>query len=575
MKSLNSRVSTVGIFFASTVLLIGYLLSIRWNIYLPVPLFWLAIVLVIGTVVYQCFRFKLSSGYAAVVAAEFAVACVALHLIHQIPYYGLYGTDAYGDMASAQGILSSGFVMGAPEHITGYSPWPMIHILGAELSLVTDIDLFAVVKWFPSFMGAALVLLLYLLVRKAFRDEKAALLSALSFVFLQQYMLFGSLFIRETIALVLMICCLHLYFSARASPHPAACYALSVMCLAGTTFAHHFTSFTLALFLLVHFLVARIASLPALKKRYFPDGIVGQKVGVVFLILAIALPVAFWTTGGIQAPAGHPSIPGPIARLLEFLRNLFSPDRWGSGYADMFGLSFADIQTPRGIVLFFGFWFFIAVFGAILLRGLLPGRTLFPLEKYSYTIFLFACGLVGFLGLYVVPMTIFPDRLLTFGFLFGFPPLVIAVLHYRRRWLRSLGIGFLAAFMLFNVFWIDPTAWDARAEGMPAAPSQQDYALAGRFDFRYGEVAGHPNSVMAIYHVHNNHGWRVHRMDKVSLEAFDWVIVPRRWLELEMKRHDAPRTEIIAQLHRLMEEGSQESNKIYESDAVAAFKRMG
>ena len=610
MKPVNGRVSTVGIFFAATVLLIGYLLSIRWNIYLPVPLFWLAIVLMIGTIVYQCFRFKLSSGYAGVVLAEIAVACVALHLIYQVPYYGLRGFDVYIDMASAQGILPSGFVMGDQEHINTTGAWPMVHILGAELSLITGIELFAVVKWFPAFMGAGLVLLLFLLVRNAFKNEKAALFSTLLFSCLHQYILFGSLFIRETIAVLLMICCLYLYFSARSSPHPAACYALSVMCLAGTTFAHHFTSFMLALFLLVHFFVAHIASIPAVKKRYFPNGIVGQKVGIVFLSLALVLPVAFWASGGIQAPSvtnaaasapgettaivgedqvtiiaggeperqasdGHPSIPGPIAALLKFLRNLFSGYRWGDSYAALIGLNFGDILTLRGRVVFLGFWFFVAMFGAMLLFRLLPSQEGPRLEVYSFTLFLLTCGLAGVVALYGVRMDINPDRLLTFGFLFGIPALVIATLQYRRRWLRASGIAFLAAFMLFNVYWIEQTAWDARAEGLAAATTEQDYALARRFSFSYGTIAGHQNSVMAIYHLHRNMGTRLVAGSRVDLGTIDWVIVHKEFLELEMRSRDEPRTEMIAQLQQLAEDGCPSKNRIYESSALALFRRAG
>ena len=55
--------------------------------------------------------------------------------------------------------------MGDPQYIVGTSYFPVIHILGAQLSHVTGIELFNIVKWFPSLLDVALVLVLYLLIR--------------------------------------------------------------------------------------------------------------------------------------------------------------------------------------------------------------------------------------------------------------------------------------------------------------------------------------------------------------------------------------------------------------------------
>jgi hypothetical protein len=579
VKYLDSKASTVGIFFAAATLLILYLLSIRWHIHLSVALFWLAIVLMLGAIVYQSLKFKLSSGYAKVVLLEIAVTCLVFQLIYQIPFYGLRGTDTFLDMASAKGILSSGFIMGGPEYINVTSPWPMIHILGTDLSLITGIGLFAVVKWFPSFLGVALILLLYLLVRRIFKNEKVALLSALLFACLQNHILFGSLFIRETIALVLMMGCLYLYFSARSSTHPAAYYALSIMCFVGTILAHHFTSLMLFLFLLIHFLVTRAAGLSALKKRYFGGGIAGEKVGVVFLVLTLVFPVAYSMSGGIQPPAGITPGGGasatlPVGEMGSFLGILFKPGEWGPSYADIAGINVGSIQAIRGYIIFFGFWLFIAIFAAILLYRLLPRVRNSRLETYSFILFLFLCGLCAFLGLYYIPIPISPDRFLTFGFLFGFTPLVIAVLDFNRIWLRRIGMGVLIAFMLFNIYWIEPTAWSGTAEGVPAASSEQDYALANTFNFpNNATIVAHANVMMAIYDMHNNWGTPTYGWASVNnLSRFDWVIVQKQALRLEQKYHPGQETETMAEIERLMREGSPDRDMIYESNALAAFK---
>jgi hypothetical protein len=112
--------------------------------------------------------------------------------------------------------------------------------------------------------------------------------------------------------------------------------------------------------------------------------------------------------------------------------------------------------------------------------------------------------------------------------------------------------------MLFNIYMIETTAWDVRAEGVPVSPSLEDYALANTFNFSRGTIIGYPNTVLAIYDVHNNLGTTY--SGEVNLTRFDWVIIQKKGLELE------PRTETIAVLEHLAFECPAGYNKIYESD---------
>lgn len=565
MKHLNTKVSTVGIFFAATALLVFYLLSIRWLIYLSVTLFWVAVALMLGTITYQSLKIKLSPSYAKVVLLEIAVTCFVFHLICQIPYYGLRGSDAYGDMASARGILSSGFVMGVPQYITEYSYFPMIHVFGAMLSLITGIDLFSVVKWFPSFLDVALIPLLYLLVRSIFKEEKIALLSALLFACLQNHILLSSLFIRQTYALVLAVCCIYLYFSAKHSPHLATNYALSIMCLIGTVFAHHLTSFMLLIFLLIHVLVTKASKVPFLRRVYFGKTITGEKVTITFSLIAFVAPLAYWTY----------VVMSPLYTLVTFVRSVFTPSQWGvHTYAEIAGISGASIQTIRGYITFYGFYFFLFIFGLILLYGLLPRRAReakkHRVETYSFTLFLFLCGLVGFLSLYIVAPAAYPDRFLMFGWLFGFAPLVIAILKGKHKWLKRVGVFLLIAFMLFNIYMINPYDYNPRAEGVPVVTSKEDYALANTFNFSSGKIFGFQTPLMAIYDVHNNLG-TIFTLSEVNLTKFDWIIINKKELDLEKKYF--PGAETIVALERLATEGSADFNKIYESDNLLVFQK--
>jgi hypothetical protein len=567
MKYLNNKVFSVWIFLAATALLIFYLLSLRWHIYLSITFFWIAISIMLGTIIYQTLKIELSKSFTKVVLLEIVVTCVVFHLIYQIPFQGLVGVDAYKDMASAKSILSNGFVMDDPQYITRYSYFPIIHVFGSMLSLITSIDLFSIAKWFPSFLGVALILLLYLLIRSIFKKEKIALLSALLFACLQHQITFNSLFVRQTYALVLGVCCLYLYFSARNSPHPITNYALSILCLVGTVFAHDLTIFMLFIFLLIHFLVTKASEHPFLRKAFFVDNIVGEKVTITFLSIAFAVTFTYWTY----------VVTTPLYTLTGFVLDLLTSTLWGTRtYADASGISAASLRTTRQSIIFYGFHFFYLIFGLILLYGLIHRVKNRRVETYSSTLFLFLCGLVVVFSQYVVAGGVFPERFLMFAWLFGFAPLVVAISQGKHRLLKRIGILLLVAFMLYNIYTINPTVWDAKAEGIPTATSEEDYTLANAFDFSSGEIFGPQNSVMAIYDLYNNLGTVYYMANLLpperNITEFDWIIIQKKQLELEKNYYPELRSETIAALERLVTKCPIDYNKIYDSNNLLVFK---
>ncbi len=574
MNNTNRRVVAAGLFFANTVLLIAYLLAMRWHVHLPLALFWVAVILMIGTLVYQILKIRLSSGHTKLVLLEIAAICLVFHLIYQIPYYGIVGSDAYADMASAKSILFNGSILSDPLFTNDTSYFPMIHILGAQLSLVTDIDLFAVVKWFPSLLSIAIVPLLYLLVRNIFKEEKVALLSVLMFACLQHHILFSSLFIRETIALIFMVFCLLLTFSARYSKHSALYYTLAILCLGATVIAHHLTSFMLAVFLLIHFLVTKASDQSSMRKAYFGDNITGERVPGSLIFLAFVGPLVYWTF----------AVQFPLHDLASLIKDIFAPEMYGTNtMAETQEISRTSIQTTSGYLIFYGFYFFILAFGGILIYRLTIARkNNWQIEIYSFTLFLFLIGLIGLGSLYLVPARAYPDRFLAFGWLFGFPPLVLAILQFKRESFRICGTLLLISFMALNIFMIDHTAWDAGFEGVPPAPSKEDYVLAERFDFSTKELLGaehlvgaHRMNWMAIYDVHDadrEQYLNIFGSTNSHLAECAWVIVNKEALRLEQKWNPEPRTSTIAEMEQLVSQGSNDINKIFESNNLAVFK---
>ena len=568
MKHLRLKISTIGIFFAGSVLLLGYLLSIRYYFPLPVFIFWIAIGTMISTIFYQCLRIKLSPSWVKVILFEIVTASVLFHLIYQIPYYALRGWDAYMDMASAQGILNSNFILGDPEYVDDTSYWPMIHLLGVQSSLITNIELFDIVKWLPSFLSIAMVPLLYLLMKRVFKYQRVALLSVFLFVVLQHHILFGSLFVRETIALALAACCLYLYFSAEQSTQPRTYRALSFMCLMLVAVAHHLTSFMVLAFLLIHFIVTKVSEgafkIPTMKRIYSRNGLAGQNMIGIFLLVSFVSFFGYCAYVAIQ----------PLATLTTFGEDLTAVEQWGENtYAQSAGISAAAIQTIRGYIIFWGFYSLHLLLGLILVFMLLPiiARPR-RLETYSFTFFLFFCGLVGLISMFLVEGALFPDRYLMFGWMFACAPLVLAILKMRPRLIRPAGTSLLIVFMLFNIYMIESTAWDLKAseEEVPSAASEEDYALANTFEFSEGTMTAHQNNRVAIYHMDNYLS-----LDELSLPTdYDWIIVQKKSVELERKHYPDPRTEAIAELRELEQCGSASHDKIYESRNLAVFSDL-
>jgi hypothetical protein len=238
--------------------------------------------------------------------------------------------------------------------------------------------------------------------------------------------------------------------------------------------------------------------------------------------------------------------------------------------------SFSSITTIRGDIIFYGFYFLLAIFCLILLYGILPGRTNRRVETYSFTLFLLLCLTFAFLNLYLIPGAVGPDRFLTYGWLFGFPPLVLAILNAKRKNLQRIGVLLLVAFMLLNIFMIDPSYWNAASAQTPGrtAPTLEDYALANTFNFSAGKILGlDQNVVAAIYDVHNNLGTIVNPNAIINVTGFDWVIINKPELVIEKSQY--PNSKTIEVLEQLALESSPGWIRIYESNTILVIKFAG
>ena len=87
MNRFTNKAITVGIFFSAAALLVSYLLSMRWQVYLPSALFWVAITFMVGTITIQILSVKLSSPFVAIVLIEVVVTCFMFHMLSSVKKY--------------------------------------------------------------------------------------------------------------------------------------------------------------------------------------------------------------------------------------------------------------------------------------------------------------------------------------------------------------------------------------------------------------------------------------------------------------------------------------------------------
>jgi hypothetical protein len=565
LKCFNNTISTFGIFAAASITLLLYLLGMRYHAFLPVPVFFVSIVVMLGTIIYQGGFLKLERRLVYLILLEIMIANLLFHLIYQIPGYGLWGSDAYADFASMKGILDSGFVMGVPSYVQLTSYFPILHVLGAQFTLVTGIIPLEVAKWLPSIIHIALIPLLFLFIKQIFRNDKAALFGALLFACLQQSSLFDSFFIRETIAEILALGCVYFYWTAKSSGHPTVYRTLSMLLLVATVLAHHLTSVMLIVFLVIHFLVTYANKVRTLRSRYFPDGINGESLTLSLIILAVVLPLTYWVI----------EIMIPLRVLATFILDVITPATWGKGtYVDMTGMGFA-LPTLRYYVLVYGSYFCYIVFGLLMLVRIRPKEGSRHLEMYSFTLFLLLCGILGIVSFFFLPATVIGNRFITYGWLFAFGPLVVAITEYRNRWLVQSALGLVVIYIFINMFTIHPTEWNPGEPGSGATASLQDFKMAETFSFTQGNVLANLNDLTAIYYTQNvDIGTDVFSISNpIKIEDYSWIIINQKGLDEEGLYSQAT-LDAVSELRTLNKNGSTGYNLIFESSNLTIFKKI-
>lgn len=443
-------------------------------------LFWLPILIMLGVITYQIFFIKNN----IFVLFEIFIIYFLLHLVFQLGYYGLRGGDSYIDYNLLKTILNDKtFVLGQ-----GVDGWPMIHIFSSSFSLVTKVYPLLVAKFLPSLISSIIVLPFYLLIYNIYKDRKIALLSCLVFGTIPHFVSFEAGFVREIFAFFIMILFFYiLYISKKRNDYHLT--LLIFLLIPVIVFSHHFTSFMIIVLLGIYLVVSKLILYinrgdVNINKRL--SGIINIKM--VFLVVFIAV-IAYWVYHAVF--------------VVEYSSNILYE---GLGFREVTSTFAQQIQlntpivTIQGKILYYGFFFFYFLFSLILLISLMRRKNNHIIEDTSFTIFFFFCMFYAFLALYIIGSLLFPDRFLSFAWIFGIIPITSFILFLRKDLIKKVLITLLILFVIFNIYNIDPEIYTGKISSQDNIATEKEYIIAEQFNFPE-KYFGYVGAFSAIYDI--------------------------------------------------------------------------
>jgi len=450
-------------------------------------IFWVCILLFFAIIIYQIFYTNTSS---KIIILEIFLLYIFLHLIYQMGYIGLRGSDAYFDYRFLTTILSENrFKLGSGPHSVG--GWPMLHIFSAEIVFFTGIDPLPLAKFLPTFLASLMLYPLYLLASRIYNDGRFSLFTCLVFGTIPQFMRFDGLFVREVFALLMTIYFVYILHRFRESNDYRYTLMLSIV-LPVIVLAHHFTSVMLAILIVIYILIALISS------YWHKDSDRNVSRSPLFLLI----PAIF-----ILIVLGYiVSQPLTLSSINTIISNIFAHTD-APTLSEKLKLG-TPIVTIRGKILYYGFYFFNFLFAGILLVKILFHKYKKKIEELSFSVFFFFYGVYGFLSLYVIRL-LTPERLQTMAWMLGIIPLGAMFFFFRKDWHKKLFVIVLVLFMCYNIYNIEPPYRSREFQRIDNIAGYKEYIIAYTIQFpdnftlpdSHEKYYGYVGAVAAIYHV--------------------------------------------------------------------------
>lgn len=457
-------------------------------------IFWLSILLMFAIIIFQIFFIKNNT----FVLFEIFIVFLLLHIIYQIGYYGLRGSDSYIDYEFVKTILHNNhFIL-----TEGGTPsWPMLHIFTSELSMITKINPLIIAKFLPSFIASIIVMPIYLFSYNIYKDKKIALFSCVVFGTIPQFMNFEAAFVKEVFGIFIMVLFFYILYASKTRSD--YCFILlSIILIPVILFAHHFTSLIVVISLGIYIVASKVTPyfLNVVSKvfPYFHSKKTirfSGKINILTIFLVILVSIAtYWV---------YIKESGVIRNMiLQMFNDLVgNPNPNSVTYGATIQIT-APIITLSGKIIFYGFLFFHFLAAVILFIKMMVIRNLQKIEDLTFTIVFYFCLAYGFLALYTMgSLQLFPDRILTFAWIFGIIPLCGLLVNLRKNILKKILVFILISFIVFNLYNIELEYYtDNIRDAGSSFATEEEYLIAQKINFP--EIYyGYYGVVAAIYDV--------------------------------------------------------------------------
>lgn len=412
----------------------SFLSGVRLN-FIP---FWLAIPGIFAPIVYQIYRFSLTSSTKFLILFEIALIVLFLNLVQIMLWHNLLttGGDAYVNLIAIDSIKTYGGTLTSSVLTT--DKWPGLQLISIVISEVGGIKLYDIALFSPLFYQILAVIFAYLFIKELY-NERVALLACTIFAPFQYLWIFNSQFRPEILAYVFLFLCIFAYTrkinEASTRLRFSLLALLFIICLVIT---HPATTVVIVSFFVVMLLVFESPRLPKLKNQ--ARGVLVESP-LPFALFAIVIWLAYWMY------IGEPF----FVTLVEVSRELYTPVV-AAGAVEQLG------YVPRVPLLKEVVLGRVNAFYLLLFMGLMAYEIFKRRDCKTWLTDFWVVGWVAFtVSLYFVlgerPGMVFPQNRIH---LFSYPFVLMAVSHtitqlgsVRKKILFNT---LLVGFALLNIF---------------------------------------------------------------------------------------------------------------------------
>jgi hypothetical protein len=421
----------------SGYILLAYLFVVRLGIYWPTAIFWGALFLILSISVYKVITTsQVSALYWVFPLTILTVwSLKTLFVPVGVPFFG---SDPYVEQAATLEIAQVGWLDLSPwkeglSRLPNSTNYPLLSILDISLSELVGLSSTTWERWAMPAISLISLLFVHGISLELYRSKRVALLSTIGFGFTYMYLMFHSLYLRETLAFIFFLGTIYTFIKGRSAVDQRSkiLYRLSSMAfIIGIVLSHHFSSLMLLFFGAVLAGVYWVRNWLAARKWIEPTADRRDLV-TLWLFLLVTL-FAYWTYLRYSP--------------LIIVRNLVEDATSGVQLT-----SFSLPATSRYYIVLFNQMATTLAFGLLAVIGLFrkENRNILQLTAVIWG---GLAGAASFLfAVAAIPgTTSLSNRFELFGYIFLIPAAsgtVIWIFH-KRRW---LGIALGLIFVLYGL----------------------------------------------------------------------------------------------------------------------------